>query len=252
MLYNAFDDKTEALITPESFYGKQKKICDICIGTFSHHVVEWALQKLTCTQAAQIAGVNGNRPVWLTEYRGKKLAFYMTGVGSAITGSDLEDVHWLTGAGKFILFGSCGSLDQSLTAGKLIVPTHAFRDEGFSWHYMPPSDYVVMKNAERVKTLLQELGVPCVEGRTWTTDAIYRETRGKMEKRKAEGGIAVEMECAGAQAVCDFRGFELYYFLFSSDLLDAEEWEARTLGGEEEHNHQFTSFHIALEMALRL
>ena len=45
MLYNAFDDKTEALITPESFYGKQKKICDICIGTFSHHVVEWADRK---------------------------------------------------------------------------------------------------------------------------------------------------------------------------------------------------------------
>ena len=60
------------------------------------------------------------------------------------------------------------------------------------------------------------------------------------------------MECAGAQAVCDFRGFELYYFLFSSDLLDAEEWEGRTLGEEEEQTHLSTSFHIVREMALRL
>lgn len=46
-----------------------------------------------------------------------------------------------------------------------------------------------------------------------------------MEKRKSEGCIAVEMECAGVQAVCDFRGLELYNFLFSGDLLDAPEWE---------------------------
>ena len=53
------------------------------------------------------------------------------------------------------------------------------------------------------------------------------------EKRKA---VAVEMECAGMQAVCDFRGLDLYYYLISGDLLDCEEWDMRILGDDEEEN----------------
>lgn len=64
--------------------------------------------------------------------------------------------------------------------------------------------------------------------------------------------MAVEMECAGAQAVCDFHGMELYYFLISGDLLDGEEWDARILGNEQEMDTQVRSFYIALEMALQL
>lgn len=46
-----------------------------------------------------------------------------------------------------------------------------------------------------------------------TTDAIYRETKAKFEARKSEGCIAVEMELAGVQAVCDYYGWNLYDFL---------------------------------------
>ena len=67
-----------------------------------------------------------------------------------------------------------------------------------------------------------------------------------------EGCISVEMECAGVQAVCDFRGLEYYNFLISGDLLDSEEWDRRILGNEEEKNHQLKSFYIALELALRI
>ena len=62
----------------------------------------------------------------------------------------------------------------------------------------------------------------------------------------------MEMECAGVQAVCDFRGLELYTFLFSGDLLDAPEWDKRLLGGEEELDHQLKKFFIALELALMI
>ena len=46
-----------------------------------------------------------------------------------------------------------------------------------------------------------------------TTDAIYRETKAKLEARKSEGCIAVEMELAGVHAVCDYYGWNLYDFL---------------------------------------
>ncbi len=57
------------------------------------------------------------------------------------------------------------------------------------------------------------LALPYVKGRVWTTDALYRETRNLVETRKSEGCIAVEMELAGMQAVCDFYNIELYDFL---------------------------------------
>lgn len=91
-----------------------------------------------------------------------------------------------------------------------------------------------------------------VKGKIWATDGAYRETEGNMEKRKKEGCIAVEMQCAGVQAVCDFRDLEYYNFLISGDLLDSQEWDRRILGNGEERNHHLESFYIALELALRV
>ena len=85
-------------------------------------------------------------------------------------------------------------------------------------------------------------------------DTILRETGtlANMEKRKNEGCIAVEMECAGVQALCDFSGLEYYSFLISGDLLDFQEWDKRILGDDEEMKHQLRNFYIALELALRI
>lgn len=53
-----------------------------------------------------------------------------------------------------------------------------------------------------------------------TTDAICRETKAKLEAGKAEGCVAVEMELAGVQAVCNFYRWDLYDFLVTVDVLD--------------------------------
>ena len=92
-------------------------------------------------------------------------------------------------------------------------------------------------------------GIPYVLGKTWTTDSFYRETRNNFEKRKADGCISVEMECAGLAAMCEFRGLDLYAFFTSGDLLDAPEWDERgkdyTKGGQHDVGH----FNIALALA---
>ena len=97
---------------------------------------------------------------------------------------------------------------------------------------------------------MQEAGLPYIKGRTWTTDALLRETRGNFEKRKADGCISVEMECAAIEAMCDFRGFNVYYFLTSGDLLDAPKWDSRRKEGQKKHTqHDPGHFDIALELA---
>lgn len=99
---------------------------------------------------------------------------------SALQGSSeyCIEANWLTGAEKFIMFGSAGSLNKEKTQGKFVVPTEAYRDEGMSYHYAPPSDYIEIQNHEKIAAIFEELHFPYVKGRVWTTDAFLRETAG--------------------------------------------------------------------------
>jgi len=252
MITSTFDDKTEAMFEPQNFYGSRKTVCDICIITFSETVIKNILQTFECEKIENIRSANGLLPIYKLNYKGKEIAFYMTMISSTGAGTCIEEAHCLIGANKFIMFGSCGCLDNEISAGKAIIPTKAYRDEGFSYHYAPAADYITIKNADFVAKAFEDMGIPFVKGKTWTTDGIYRETKANMEIRKSEGCIAVEMECAGAQAVCDFRKLEYYDFLISGDLLDSPEWDRRILGSDEERNYQLKNFYIALEVALRV
>ncbi len=252
MITDTFDTTTQAILSPEKIYGVSKTLCDICIITFSNQIVAEILNQFPCLKIAEIQSVNGSIPCFKLNYKGKDISFYMTMIGGAGAGACVEDAHCLIGATKYIMFGSCGCLNKNVTAGKIIIPTDAYRDEGLSYHYVKASNYIKIKNADFVADFFKKSGIPYITGKTWTTDAIYRETRGNMEKRKAEGCIAVEMESAAVQAVCNFNNFEFYNFLISDDLLDSPEWDRRILGVEGKCAHQIKSFYMALELALRI
>ena len=110
-------------------------------------------------------------------------------------------------------------------------PTAAVRDEGLSYHYLPPAEEIALDPAcvAACRDALDSLGFPFVEGKTWTTDAFFRETRGKVQRRKEQGCLCVEMECASLAAVARFREVPFAQFFWSADNLDAEEWDARDL-----------------------
>ena len=82
---------------------------------------------------------------------------------------------------------------------------------------------------------------------------MHRETRGNFEKRKADGCISVEMECAAVQAMCDFRGLNAYFIFTCGDLLDAPQWDARMEKEQKKHTqHDPGHFDIALELACHI
>ncbi|WP_227531796.1 nucleoside phosphorylase [Mammaliicoccus sciuri] len=153
--------------------------------------------------------------------------------------------NWVTGATKFVMFGSAGSLDNERTFNKFIIPTHSYRDEGMSYHYAPPSDYIKVKNANKVTEVFNKLALPFIEGKVWTTDAVLRETNLQYNKRKKEGCIAVDMELAGVQSVCDFHGFELFSFLVTGDVLSEGTYN---VDGLKEANHNINKFHVAMNI----
>ena len=167
-----------------------------------------------------------------------------------MTAGMLENVRAALGIKNILAFGICGVLTE-LEEGKCILPTDAYRDEGTSYHYCPASDYMHIKNCDKLAELFDRLGVGYVKGKTWTTDAMYRETTGNRDQRVAEGCIAVDMECAALQAVCDFRGMELYQFFYGADSLAGSEWNARILGNYE-ISKRMKFFHLALELAKKI
>jgi len=133
------------------------------------------------------------------------------------------------GCKKFIACGGCGVLQKELAVGHLIIPIAAVRDEGTSYHYMEPSREI-KANKRIVKIIENELSrkkIPYIKGKTWTTDAIYRETPQKITLRKNEGCITVEMETSAYMAVSQYNNVEFGQILYSGDSLAGEEWDKR-------------------------
>lgn len=246
MIIDSFDVESEAIITPSAFFGEKNKICDIAIATFSREIFPAVLEVFPNEKIGEMKAANRIKPVYLLKVNNLKIAFYLSEIGASLSGTDIIEVNWMTGAEKYILFGSAGSLDKEKTKGKYVIPYEAYRDEGMSYHYAPPQNYIQIKNAEAIENVFRTLDLPYVKGRVWTTDAIYRETHSLVEKRKSEGCIAVEMELAGMQAVCDFYNIELYDFLVTGDIVDQLNY---TTKGLHDANHNLDKFYVALKLA---
>lgn len=246
MITDSFDDRSDAIINPP--INENAPRVDACILTFSHEIETLASNRYE--QIASFYFATGSVPIYRIDDRGKTFAFYKTYVGAPACVGTVEDTLSLIKTDKYIVFGGAGCLNKEIAHGKVMIPTEAYRDEGTSYHYAPPSDYITVKNADIVARFMKENGIPYVQGKTWTTDAFYRETINNFKKRKADGCISVEMECAALQAMCDFRGLDLYMFFTSGDLLDAPEWDKRHQAGETKGTqHDVGHFDIALELA---
>ncbi len=249
MITECYDIETDPIINVSDFYGEQKHLVDVCLILYSWEIQEHLLNTFQCEKIGELGVCNGKIPIYKINYKGKDVAFYLTGIGSAVASSLCYEASWAIGANKFIMFGSCGSLDREKTTGKFIVPTESYRGEGCSYYYAPPADYIEIKNCHKLAAIFEEINVPHVLGRNWTTDSMLRETKGLVAKRKEEGCISVEMELAGVQAVSDFYGLELYDFLEAGDVLEASGYEVEGLHGA---NHNLGKLYIGLEVALRV
>ena len=249
MIIHDYDPDTEPIVNLESVYGKQKHIVDKCLVLYSKVIHDHLLSHYDCSLIGEIPVCCGNIGIYSFTLDHEKIAFYLSGTTSTFAVETICDVHWLTGAAKYIMFGSCGSLDQEKTFGKYIIPTESYRGEGCSYYYAEPADYILIRNADKLSAVFDEIGAPYIKGRVWTTGSMLRETKGLVRKRKDEGCLAVEMELAGVEAVCDFYGLELYDFLEGGDVLGESGWDIENLPNA---NHDLGKLMIAFEIAKRV
>ena len=248
MITDAFDDRSPAKINVQKNEDAVK--VEAVIITFSRVIEEYVTEHYACEKIGEMRMVCGVSPVYRIEYHGKQYGFFRTWVGAPACVGALEEAAAILNTQKVIHFGGAGCLNKEIARGKVMVPTAAYRDEGTSYHYAPASDYIPIRNAPAVAAFMEENRIPFVLGKTWTTDAFYRETCGNFEKRKAEGCVSVEMEGAAVQAMCDFRGLDVYMFFTGGDLLDAPEWTSRSVEGQiKDSQHDPSHFDIALALA---
>jgi uridine phosphorylase len=150
------------------------------------------------------------------------------GVGGPIAAGILEYLIAL-GCQKFTACGGAGVLQKGIAVGHLLVPRSAVRDEGTSYHYLPPSREVEAspEAVAAIEKVLAAHGVEYLTCKTWTTDAPYRETPALVAHRRAEGCLAVDMEAASFFAVAKFRGVMFGQILYGGDDVSGIDWDHR-------------------------
>lgn len=146
--------------------------------------------------------------------------FYVKGlVGSPLMGSYL-DLFIKHGLKNILFIGGAGCLIDN-KAGEIFVVKEALRDEGFSYHYAKPSR-VVLANEKVLKIMTNFLNKNNINyqlAKSWTIDAIYRETKNKVKLRKLEDCQLVEMEQAGLIALTNFYKVNYGALLYAGDDL---------------------------------
>jgi len=253
MLLEEFDSQSTAVINPDMVAHRIENFPEVTVSCFSKKLFDSVLNLFDTKRIADLHSAVGLNPVYEVEYKERRFAFFQSYVGEPLCVAQYEDLMAI-GSKRLILMGNCGVLDKSIEDCGIIVPTMAIRDEGTSYHYAKPSDTIPVnkKYREEFFEVLKECGYPYVEGTTWTTDACYRETREKVIRRKQQGAICVEMECAGMQAVCDFRGTEFFQFFYAGDNLDHSSWEPRSISGETRLDDKMKILFLAFELGLKI
>lgn len=133
------------------------------------------------------------------------------------------------GAKSVFFMGWCGSVSPDLAIGDVVVPDRALIDEGTSRHYPHPetNDFSATSGdvKERITRRLDAAGIAYHEGPVWTTDAIFRETRGAVERHQRNGVLAVEMEFSALCSISRFRAAAFGGALVVSDRLSEFTWQ---------------------------
>lgn len=222
-----YDPEVEALIEP----GKLIQPMDVpehCVICFFQDVITALVEAGRAKEIAYSKSEMGKHSLYEIEVDGRRVALFHPGVGAPLAVGLLEE-NIARGCRKFIACGGAGVLNKEIAVGHLIIPIAAVRDEGVSYHYLPPSREVhaLPEAVAAIERVMERHRVPYTIGKTWTTDAFYRETPQKIQLRRDEGCLTVEMEAAAFFAVARFRRVLLGQILYGGDDVSGIEWDHR-------------------------
>lgn len=245
-----FDPVPQAIIEPSQRL-KPIDIPESCVLTFFQDEINKLNQNGRLRRIKRLRSEMGVHPVYALQHGEQQVALAHPGIGAPFAAAMLEEIIAL-GCRKFVVCGGAGVLDGSIEMGALLIVTAAVRDEGTSYHYLPPGREVLASQVavQAIEKTLAHQEIPYQLTKTWTTDAIYRETAARAERRRSEGCLAVEMEAAALLAVAQFRRVEMSYILYAGDDISGKSWSSRAWIHDSSTREQL--IRLAAEASLRL
>ncbi|MBQ7132182.1 MAG: nucleoside phosphorylase [Oscillospiraceae bacterium] len=237
-----YDDCQTAVLNPDC-RDIDIKLPERAVFAFLADLVDRYALSHNAVKVYEYETITKNFPVYILNHNGEEICLCQAPLGGSAA---VQILDWMIcyGVKKVIATGSCGALID-FEENTFLVPKKALRDEGASYHYLPPSRFVEIDSAvlDAIKSTLESKNYAYTECVTWTTDGFYRETKEKVNYRKQEGCTVVDMECASMAACAQFRGAKFGQILFTADTLaDVESYDERDWGVK--------SFEKALELAL--
>jgi uridine phosphorylase len=153
------------------------------------------------------AGVpnNASWACYHTEMRNLRIGEDAIGVVGCAVGASfavlVAEQLFASGCDFLMSVTSAGQLIQGRTPPYFQLIDRSLRDEGTSYHYLPPSEFVVLPSElEEVATSIMNASSALIRGGAWTTDAPYRETAQATKEMRDKGLLSVEMESAALYA----------------------------------------------------
>jgi len=222
-----FDPSQRAILNPDMANLRHDAPLK-AVPCFFFDLIEQLKQESKLTFFENLHSEMGLLPIYQYQVDEQIILVYQAGLGAALSAGILEEVIAM-GAKHFIACGGCGVLDHHVDVGHPFIISSAIRDEGVSYHYLPPAREVKPHPDAIIalKTTLEKRQIPYNLSKTWTTDAIYRETIDKRTRRVEEGCEIVEMEAAAFFAVAEFRKVVFGQIVYGGDLVIPEGWDGR-------------------------
>ena len=252
MLLEEFEDVAAVIEPNEKPVHDKGEVCETIILSFNGEILKRLIESEEVYPGGYLKSINGQHPWYIYDQGSSKLAVMLAPIGAPSVIGQLEELA-ARGFKNFIILGSCGVLDLSIDADKIILPAEALRDEGTSYHYAPPGDEVAYDESLLVKleAIFDKHNIEHIRTKSWTTDAFYRETPDKVKRRLAAGAQVVDMEASAIMAWSQFRKTKVYQFFYTADYVDHHNrtWDARH---EERTADAMTFFTIALTIAKEL
>lgn len=248
-------DESKAIFEPGDIVQRIDNCPPVVVTCFACNLIEYAV---TCYEShiiGYVSSANGKLPLYelyLPQYK-QTVGLIMSAVGAPACICEYEELFAM-GVEKIVVFGTCGVLYDSIKDCSIIIPDRAIREEGTSYHYIDDVNEIAVNvhTKNKMESFFKEKKCHYTVGKVWTTDAIYRETLAKIEARKKDGCICVDMECSAIAALAKLRNKEIAQFFYSTDSLDQETYEIRSLMNESQLSVKEKIVELAIELALKL
>ena len=144
MLHTDFDPERIAVINPNQTVEMVPNMPRGMVGAFSQKIVDDYVARTGSPQIAAFKSCMGAMPIYrCVSADGFPFALVNMPVGGPSAAGIVEEAYAM-GVQQFLAFGCCGALDHWVTAGHLLVPEAAVRDEGTSYHYLPPAEEIAL------------------------------------------------------------------------------------------------------------